>query len=237
VRSEKLGLAGLMAAQVAHDIRNPLSSIKMQTQIVRGRLRRGSDDEASLGSVLHDIDQVESVIRDLLELARPGVMTLRPSNLNEVVQLALRQLGPQFAHRKIAVALDLAPALPPVPLDGGRFQRALVNVMVNASDAMPTGGRLDVITRLDDRAAAVEVEVADSGVGIDPAIRDRVCDPFVSTKRDGMGLGLANVQSVVQNHGGSIALLPREPAGTRVILRLPVVSAAAPGEPTRNSDG
>ncbi len=237
VRSEKLGLAGLMAAQVAHDIRNPLSSIKMQTQIVRARLRRGSEDEGSLSSVLHDIDQVESVIRDLLELARPGVMTLRPSDLNEVVQLALRQLGPQFAHRKIAVALDLATALPPIPLDGGRLQRALVNVMVNASDAMPTGGRLDVITRLADRAAAVEVEVADTGTGIDPAIRDRVCDPFVSTKRDGMGLGLANVQSVVQNHGGSIALLPREPMGTRVILRLPVGAAAGSGEPTRNSDG
>ncbi len=239
VRSEKLGLAGLMAAQVAHDIRNPLSSIKMQTQIVRGRLRRGSDDEASLGSVLHDIDQVESVIRDLLELARPGVMTLQPADLNAVVRQALQQLGAQFAHRKITVETAFAGGLPPVPLDAGRFQRALVNVLANASDAMPTGGRLSVITRSVDEGRAVEVEVADDGVGIDPAIRDRVCDPFVSTKRDGIGLGLVNVQSVVQSHGGSITLLSGEPKGTRAILRLPVNPAAAAGaqSASRNSDG
>ena len=240
VKSEKLGLAGLMAAQVAHDIRNPLSSIKMQTQIVRSRLRRGSDDEASLASVLHDIGQVESVIRDLLELARPGTMTLEPADLNEVVRDVLRQLGAQFSHRKITVTTDLAVALPLIPLDAGRFQRALVNVLVNASDAMPTGGMLEVSTRTVDREQAVEIEVADDGVGIDPAILDRVCDPFVSTKRDGIGLGLANVESVVKSHGGSISLLPRQPKGTRAIIRLPVSTPpAAPDAQTgsRNSDG
>jgi signal transduction histidine kinase len=226
VKSEKLGLAGLMAAQVAHDIRNPLSSIKMQTQIVRARLRRGSDDEASLASVLHDIDQVESVIRDLLELARPGTMTFQPTDVNEVVRDALRQLGAQFSHRKITVAPDLA-ELPLIPLDAGRFQRALINILVNASDAMPTGGLLAVSTRAVDAGQAVEIEVADDGVGIDPAILDRVCDPFVSTKRDGIGLGLANVESVVKSHGGSVSLLPRQPKGTRAIIRLPVSRAPA----------
>jgi signal transduction histidine kinase len=240
VKSEKLGLAGLMAAQVAHDIRNPLSSIKMQTQIVRSRLRRGSDDEASLASVLHDIGQVESVIRDLLELARPGTMTLEPSDLNEVVRDVLRQLGAQFSHRKITVTTDLAGALPLIPLDAGRFQRALINVLVNASDAMPTGGMLGVSTRTVDREQAVEIEVADDGVGIDPAILDRVCDPFVSTKRDGIGLGLANVESVVKSHGGSISLLPRQPKGTRAIIRLPVSTPPAVPDAqsgSRNSDG
>ena len=240
VKSEKLGLAGLMAAQVAHDIRNPLSSIKMQTQIVRARLRRGSDDEASLASVLHDIDQVESVIRDLLELARPGTMALQPADVNEVVRDVLRQLGAQFSHRKITVATGLAGALPLIPLDAGRFQRALVNVLVNASDAMPTGGMLEVSTRTVDREQAVEIEVADDGVGIDPAILDRVCDPFVSTKRDGIGLGLANVESVVKSHGGSISLLPRQPKGTRAIIRLPVSTPPAVPDAqsgSRNSDG
>jgi signal transduction histidine kinase len=239
VKSEKLGLAGLMAAQVAHDIRNPLSSIKMQTQIVRSRLRRGTDDEASLASVLHDIDQVESVIRDLLELARPGTMTLQPADVNEVVRDVLRQLGAQFSHRKITVATDLA-ALPLMSLDAGRFQRALVNVLVNASDAMPTGGTLTVSTRTVDGGQAVEIEVDDDGVGIDPAILDRVCDPFVSTKRDGIGLGLANVESVVKSHGGSISLLPRQPKGTRAIIRLPVSTPPAVADAqsgSRNSDG
>lgn len=228
VKSEKLGLAGLMAAQVAHDIRNPLSSIKMQTQVMRARLHRGSEDATALDSVLHDIDQVESVIRDLLELARPGVMALRPTDLNEVVREVLQQLGAQFAHRKITVALDLAAALPPLALDSSRFKRALVNLLVNASDAMPTGGTIGVATRpVEDHA--VEIEVSDDGVGIDPVMLDRVFDPFVSTKRDGIGLGLVNVQSVVKSHGGSVVVLPREPRGTRAIVRLPVSTPPAPG--------
>ena len=225
VRSEKLGLAGLMAAQVAHDIRNPLSSIKMQTQIVRGRLPKGSDEEAALGAVLHDIAQVESVIQDLLELARPGLMRLEPTDLNAVVRDVLQQLGPQLTHRKILVELHLADGLPRIPLDVVRFKRALVNVFVNASDALPTGGDVEVTTRTGADNETIEIEVADDGPGIDPALLDKVFDPFVSTKRDGIGLGLVNVQSVVQSHGGSITLGPRQPHGTRAVIRLPVTGA------------
>jgi signal transduction histidine kinase len=239
VKSEKLGLAGLMAAQVAHDIRNPLSSIKMQTQIVRARLRRGSDEEAALAAVLHDIDQVESVIQDLLELARPGIMTLQPTDINDVVLGVLHQLGPQFTHRKIKVDLALAGALPAVALDGARFRRALVNVLVNASDALPSGGDIDVMTRMGDDNGSVEIEVADDGQGIDPAVLDRVFDPFVTTKPDGMGLGLVNVLSVVESHGGSMALHRRQPRGTRAIIRLPVSSAPPPDarNVSRNAHG
>ena len=237
VKSEKLGLAGLMAAQVAHDIRNPLSSIKMQTQLVRTRLRRGSGDEAALTAVLHDVQQVESVIQDLLELARPGRMTLLPTDLNRVVTDVLRQLGPQLSHRRITVALALAGDLPMVALDAERFKRALVNVLVNASDAMPTGGTVEVVTRSDESRTAVEVEVIDDGAGIDPAIRDRVFDPFLSTKRDGIGLGLVNVKSVVQSHGGSVSLHPNEPKGTRAVIRLPVEPVSGAQTAGRNTDG
>jgi len=231
IKSEKLGLAGLMAAQVAHDIRNPLSSIKMQTQLVRTRLRRGSDEDAALEAVLHDVQQVESVIQDLLELARPGLMNLLPTDLNRVVTDVLRQMGPQLSHRHVTVALGLSDGLPMVRLDAERFKRALVNIVVNASDAMPTGGTLNVMTRTNDSRTRVEIEVADDGVGIDPAIRNRVFDPFLSTKRDGMGLGLVNVKSVVQSHGGSVALSPNEPKGTRAVIDLPAAAPSAEAGP------
>ena len=236
VKSEKLGLAGLMAAQVAHDIRNPLSSIKMQTQMVRARLPRASDEGAALSAVLHDIGQVESVIQDLLELARPGAMTLLPADVNEVVQDVLHVLGPQFAHRRIHASTAFADGLPAVAIDASRLKRALVNVLVNASDALPTGGDVDVMTRATDDRHGVEIEVADHGTGIDPAVLDTVFDPFVSTKRDGIGLGLVNVLSVVQSHGGTISLQPRQPRGTRAIIRLPV-PASTPAAASRNADG
>jgi signal transduction histidine kinase len=225
VRSEKLALAGVFAARVAHDIRNPLSSIKMQTQLLRGRL--DPDGEATVLSVLHDIEQVESVIRDLLELARPGDLRLQLTPVNEVVDEALRQVAAQFAYRKIAVDARLDPDAPPVMLDRGRFKQALLNVLVNASEAMPAGGSVTVVSEFDG-ADGVRVDICDTGAGVDPAVLNRVFDPFVSTKPDGVGLGLVNVKAVVEGHGGRIRLEPREPTGTCASITLPVPAPAAP---------
>jgi signal transduction histidine kinase len=226
VRSEKLALAGQIAARVAHDIRNPLSSIKMETQLVRARLDDDPEAEASLTAVLHDIDQVESVIRDLLELARPGELRLRPESLNDVVAEALTQLAPQFRHRRILVDSEFSADLPPVPVDRARLKQVFLNVLVNASEAMPTGGRIAVSSR---RSGSSEllIEICDDGVGVDAATLPNVFDPFVSTKPDGVGLGLVNAKAVVEAHGGRIALAPRAPKGTCASIWLPIASTAS----------
>jgi signal transduction histidine kinase len=226
VQSEKLALAGLIAARVAHDIRNPLSSIKMQTQLLRARPDLDADAVASLGEVLHDIEQVESVIRNLLELARPGELRLDQTSVNTVVQDALRQLAPQFRHRKISVHEQLDTDLPQVRLDRGRFKQALLNVLVNASEAMPTGGEVSVSSRLS-APAEIVVEICDDGMGVDQETLERVFDPFVSTKRDGVGLGLVNAKAVVEAHGGRIRLSPRSPKGTCASIWIPVAGASS----------
>jgi signal transduction histidine kinase len=226
VRSEKLALAGLIAARVAHDIRNPLSSIKMQTQLLRDRLGGDPDDEAAVTAVLHDIEQVESVIRDLLELARPGELRLERGALNAVIHDALRQLGAQFRHRKISVDLHLTETLPPILVDHSRFKLVLLNVLVNASDAMPTGGLVTLSSRMAGSSELL-VEICDDGIGMDAATLARVFDPFVSTKRDGVGLGLVNAKAVVEAHGGRISLASRTPTGTCASIWLP----AAPPNP------
>ena len=220
VRSEKLALAGLFAARVAHDIRNPLSSMKMQTQLLQARLRRDPEDQATLTSVLHDIKQVESVILDLVELARPGDLKRAPASSNAVIHDALQQLAPQFAHRRITVHTRLAEGLPDVALDPPRFRQALLNVLVNASEAMPTGGEITVESRAE--GPTVVIEISDDGVGIDQQIMETVFDPFVSTKPEGVGLGLVNAKAVVEGHGGGITLAPRQPKGTRARITLPV---------------
>ena len=221
VRSEKLALAGQIAARVAHDIRNPLSSIKMETQLVKARTPGDVEAQASLDAVLHDIDQVESVIRDLLELARPGDLKRQPESLNAVVSDALTQLAPQFRHRRIVVATQFAADLPLVPLDRARLKQVFLNVLVNASEAMPTGGDVRVTTRRDESGELL-VEICDDGVGVDPAALPLLFDPFVSTKPDGVGLGLVNAKAVVEAHGGRIRLAPRAPKGTCAAIWLPV---------------
>jgi signal transduction histidine kinase len=220
VRSEKLGLAGLFAARVAHDIRNPLSSIRMQTQLLQSKAAAVSDDQAVLSDMLRDVDQVESVVRDLMDLANPGELRLRTVPLNEVVESALDQMAHQLAHRKVVVDRRLANGLPALQLDAGRFKQALLNLLVNASEAMHTGGTMVVSTgRSGDRT--LFVRICDDGVGVDPSLLDRVFDPFVSTKPEGVGLGLANVRAVVTGHGGRIKLEPRKPRGTCAAIDLP----------------
>jgi signal transduction histidine kinase len=219
VRSEKMGLAGLMAARVAHDIRNPLSAIKMQTQLLQARLH-DPDDLSTLTAVVQDINLVESVILDLIELARPGDLNLRPAPVNGVVNDALQQLLPQFTHRKIVVQTRLGDALPDLQLDVVRFRQALLNVLVNAAEALPRGGGIAIESRRE--GDEVVLDICDDGVGIDPGVLDKVFDPFVSTKREGVGLGLVNAKAVVEAHGGQIELALRQPKGTRARITLPV---------------
>jgi signal transduction histidine kinase len=219
LRSEKLSLAGLFAARIAHDIRNPLSAIRMQAQMLRRSHAADRDASESAAAILRDATQVESVVRDLMELANPGDLRLEPSDVNDVIRDALHQVSAQFAYRKIDVQLDLAEALPPVPLDANRFKQALLNVLVNGSEAMHTGGRLEVSSGLNGDGT-VWVKVCDDGVGVPPEVLERVFDPFVTTKPDGVGLGLVNVKAVVDGHGGRITLEPRQPRGTCAHIRL-----------------
>lgn len=219
VRSEKLGLAGLLAARVAHDIRNPLASMKINAQLLEGAVRRDEKNAPLVAAVLHDIGQIESVVRDLIELARPGELKLSAADLNAVVRGVLTPLEGRLLYRKIALRLTLGETLPPVRLDTERFAQAVLNVIVNAIEAMPDGGTLSIATGHD--AAGVTLDIEDDGSGIEAAIADRVFDPFVSTKPEGVGLGLVNVKAVVEGHGGSITLSVRQPRGTRARIVVP----------------
>ena len=220
VRSEKLALAGLLAARVAHDIRNPLASMKIQAQLLESRVKGDARSGTLVNAVLDDISQVESVIRDLIELARPGQLRRMPADMNALLRTVLRQLDARLLHRKVGVEMELPDRLPLVNIDPERFSQALLNVIVNAVDAMPNGGTLGVHTRA--TGDHVVVEIDDDGVGIDPDILDRVFDPFVSSKPGGVGLGLVNAKAVVENHGGRITLTARQPRGTRAMMALPL---------------
>lgn len=222
LRNEKLALAGLFAARVAHDIRNPLASMKINAQMLEAAVKGDPKNAALVNATLHDISQIESVIRDLIELARPGELRRVPADINAVIRAVVRQLDARLSHRRVQTTLILPDRLPQVIIDPERFAQVLTNVFVNAIDAMPTGGTLTVSTRSD--GAEVIIEVDDDGVGIDPGMVTRVFDPFVSTKPEGVGLGLVNAKAVVEGHGGRIELTPRQPRGTRARIVLPVSS-------------
>jgi signal transduction histidine kinase len=117
--------------------------------------------------------------------------------------------------------------VPPAPVDADRLKQALLNVITNAADAMPTGGTLRAATRAVEGGAAVQIEIADDGEGMDADVRERVFEPFFTTKREGIGLGLANTRSILERHGGRIVLEPADGHGTRALVTLP--AATPPG--------
>ncbi len=133
---------------------------------------------------------------------------------------------PQCRHRHITIERRLATDIPQMPIDTDRLTHALLNVVLNATDALREGGTLTV-TSARSGTGHVEVIVDDDGVGIDAAAAARVFDPFVTTKPGGVGLGLVNAKAAIESHGGTIALAPRQQSGTRATIRLPLVPSVA----------
>jgi signal transduction histidine kinase len=223
LKSEKLAVAGLLAARVAHDVRNPLASLKMQAQLLQQRLATNTVAQEALVPILRDVTQVETVIKGLLEVARPGEVRLRQADVNVVLEEVLRHMAPQLTHRKVRVDTQLARQLPAIPLDTERFQLALVNLIANAADAMPAGGRLAVSTSLTADRGAIAIHIDDEGTGIPAELRPRLFEPFTSTKDEGVGLGLVNARSIVERHQGTIVLSDREGGpGTQARITLPI---------------
>jgi signal transduction histidine kinase len=228
VRGERLAALGELSAIVAHEVRNPLGVIFNSLGSLRRLLRPSGDARVLLDIVGEEADRLNRIVGDLLDFARPSTPELRPEPLARVVEEAV---GVALAQRppSVEVVHDLDPALPPVPLDVRMVRQAVLNVAVNAVQAMPRGGRITVRTRREPDAAVVEIE--DTGPGIPDEVKDRIFEPFFTTKASGTGLGLAVVKRIVEGHGGSIVAASRPGHGTRFLLRFPLAPAPVEMEP------
>lgn len=229
LQRERLAALGALSAAVAHEVRNPLGVIFNAVGMLRRH--RGTDDEGRglVDIVAEEAERLNRIVADLLGFARPNPASLRPASLGPIVEEAVRA-GLAGSRIPIDVSWELSTELPPVAVDSGLVRQALINVVVNAAQAMPRGGRLQVRTAA--AAGWATIEVTDSGHGIPPELRERVFEPFFTTRTSGTGLGLAIVRHVVEAHGGSIAVAPGADGGTRFALRLPLVpGGSAPAAP------
>lgn len=207
-RKEKLAAIGNLAAGVAHEIRNPLSSIKGYATYFGQRFPDGSDDRAAANVMVREVDRLNRVITDLIGFSRPTDVHLAPTPLADVAEHALRLLGQDAAQRGVQLQLEAAPNLPLALLDADRFGQALLNVCLNALEAMPHGGTLTL--RLSQYAAKrLCLEVEDTGTGIPPENMAHIFDLYFTSKKQGTGLGLATVHKIVEAHGGEVAVSSR----------------------------
>jgi signal transduction histidine kinase len=227
-RAERLAAVGRISAQITHEIRNPLNAIGLNTELLAEEVAAlpEATDEARqmLAAISREVDRLNAVTEHYLSFARASRAGVEVLELDELVSGLLDFLAPELAAGAVTAARELAGDLPPIRGDEGRLRGAILNLVRNAREAMPGGGRITVRTRPFE--GGVEVQVEDSGGGIPPGDLPRIFEPFYSTKERGTGLGLAFTQQVVEEHGGTIQCQSTVGRGTVFTLRFP----AAPRE-------
>ena len=231
--TERLISLGELSARVAHEIRNPLTGVRTTVQFVASKLRAGDSRRDDLQDVLKELDRIEQIITDLLLFARPQAGRPVPTDLREVVEKVLDNLARRLEDASIEVARDLDEGLPPVPVDPDMAQQVVLNLAINAIQAMPEGGTLRVtlgLRRTRYKKAYLDVVVADSGTGIPDDVKEKMFDPFFTTRSMGTGLGLSISLQIAREHGGNLTARNLAQGGAAFRFSLPVVLSPEPEE-------
>jgi two-component system sensor histidine kinase HydH len=238
-RSERLASLGRLAAGMAHEIRNPLSSIRGFAQYFQKRFSDQAQEREYAAIMVKEVDRLNRVITDLLDFARPREPHREIQALAPIADHALEILGPDLAARKVRAARLYTADLPPVPVDRDQFLRVFINLILNAAEAMEAGGEITIALERSAAPGGVGIAVSDTGAGIAPEDADKIFEPFFSRKKKGTGLGLAIVHQIVAGHGGTIGVESAPGQGTSFRIFLPQDEAprpAAAGPPGRRDE-
>jgi two-component system sensor histidine kinase HydH len=221
---EKALLLEKMAPVLAHEIRNPLGSIKGAAQVLRSEVE-GEEQRKLLDVITEEVNRLNRVVSQFLDYARPYVPELRPRPINAVIEKAMALIEADRLSARIHIQLELHPHLPPVPMDQEQIHQVILNIALNAVEAMPEGGTLTIRTsRIEsDTGDAVGISVRDTGRGIRRETLKLIFTPFFTTKERGVGLGLAVCQRIIRNHGGRLRVKSIPGQGTIFYIRLETV--------------
>ena len=223
IQAERLATAGKMSASFAHEIRNPLSSMRMLAQMLMQKPEMSEEQhQQSLRYILEEIERIDTIVKGLMDFARPAALALTQQPLAPILQAVLALMAANLAHHKIELVLDVLPETPEIPFDSDKLKQAFMNVVLNAMEAMPQGGVLKVSTIMDEDR--VGIRVVDNGVGISAEDLAHLFEPFFTKKTRGTGLGLANVKRILEEHGGNVEIESALGEGTEVLLWLPLSS-------------
>jgi len=218
-RSERMAALGKMAAGVAHELRNPLSSIKGLGLLLKSGQQQGETREQTADMLVKEVERLNRSIGELLEYARPAQLTRQKASLKAIIEKNISLIAVDAAATSIEIDVQLAEQLPDVFIDVDKINQVFLNVLLNGVQAMPNGGKLQV--RGEKVGDGVSVIITDSGSGIKPETLPRIFDPYFTTKPDGTGLGLALSLKIVEEHDGAIRIHSEPGQGTTVTIMLP----------------
>lgn len=221
-RSERLASLGRLAAGVAHEIRNPLSSIRGFAQYFVKRFHGQAEEEGYASIMVKEVDRLNRVVTELLDFAGPKEPRREPNALGDIADHALKLLAPDLAARKVVVVREYEPELPAVLVDRDQISQVFLNLLLNAIESMERGGEIRLTLHREGPPPAVLAVIADTGRGIPADDLDKVFEPFFSRKSKGTGLGLAIVHQIIESHRGEIRVESLPGRGTTFRMTLPV---------------
>jgi signal transduction histidine kinase/HAMP domain-containing protein len=227
IHTERLAAIGRMAAHVTHEVRNPLSSIGLNVEMLEDEMPSMNEEARALLRAIHrEIDRLTGITEEYLHLARMPEPRLTPDDPADLVHQVAEFVRPEMAAAGLELVVRTPRSLPQVPMDEQQLRQALLNLLRNAREASPGGGTVELSAGPSDDGG-VALEIKDHGVGMEPDVREHIFDMFFSTKQRGTGLGLPLTQQIVIAHGGTIRCESEVGAGTTFRIWLPVVRAAA----------
>jgi signal transduction histidine kinase len=228
LQAEKMVVVGKLAASMAHSIRNPLTSVKMRLFSLDRSLDLNSQQREDFQVISEEIVHIDSLVQSFLEFSRPPKLRMQMISPSEIVDLALKLMTHRLESYQVSVQVERHERLPVVEADPDRLKEVLVNIMVNACEAMKGGGAIVIREEetLDASLGQVAVvRIRDNGPGIEEGLRARIFEPFFTTKEEGSGLGLSIAVRIVEEHGGRLNLESRKGQGAEFSLILPVTAA------------
>lgn len=228
-RNEKIAALGRMAAQVVHEVKNPLAGLRLYSLHLKDKIagKIPAGEEALVDRIVDGIDRLSDTCERILSVARPIRLTPRPVDLNSVIAASLALVEPQMAAKKIKVELNLCELEPRAHIDEAAMRSTLINLLLNAIQAMSEGGDLKVSTAASDHA--LTVGIADTGCGMTEEQAQHLFEPFYTTKSQGLGLGLFFALTIVEQHSGSVDVESEPGKGTKIMITLPSERGKADG--------
>ena len=220
LQQERIAALGRAAAQVAHEVKNPLAGLLLYSLHLKSKLGDSLKSEAALvDKIVDTINHLTERVEQILGFARPLNLTRSSGNLNRIVNDVLELLQPQITAKHIDVRLSLSKEASAGMIDDSSMRGALMNLVLNAIDAMPDGGRLSVASdRIED---VLLLEIVDTGRGMSQEEVKNIFEPFYTTKKQGLGLGMPYAKKIIEQHGGAISIDTRVGEGTKISITLP----------------
>jgi signal transduction histidine kinase len=218
-QAERMASLGEMIASVSHEIKNPLGIIRSTADLLEKKVLQGDPQNRLASIIREEADRLNRIVTEFLDFARPQVPRKEAIRIESVLEKNLQILEPELARTGVKVVKDFSLSSRPIQADPDLLYRAFLNILLNAVQAMPEGGTIELRGR--DRGSQTEVEIRDSGIGLSDEDLSKALQPFYTTKERGSGLGLAIVKNIIEAHHGTIELIRPEKGGTVVKITLP----------------